>query len=484
MVWEPFNEYTISSTPNITLATLSIKAGLQLRVQIRGEQVSVKCLSIEAAGFIVTTTDQGRLHSLQIDRQSRSPGLPSLREAIATTYGAAVWLAQLPGFPSARPTEDEIDHRPAEGTESENDSDEVIDLTSPNETGSDVDDDISDDEQGNPDMPTKGWTGLKTTRLNDGSHRVIKLVIGSPSATSGDIHMGEELTHVDDIEVSNLPIESIDILLSDPPDSNVRLYLISLGGLGRDVFLNRIAWDKLLISWSRAVHPLRMRRRDLESILPPDGQVVPARSEAEKLELLQLQQGETVFLNVRKILTGGIFPTFDTIPRAHATINATRFYTPKVKGLSAKNEATLNVWLSWLSRNNKLVANLKLPEARPPALPSAQQGGTTRKQRARNLVKIQAEFTRLTSVVGGHPLPSIKNSSLLVELSAMQRGVQELRDTCKIDGIPLQEESMTGIILEALTKAVEVTEEVESNWDLPNWAPNAESSAYPNTDMP
>jgi hypothetical protein len=39
-----------------------------------------------------------------------------------------------------------------------------------------------------------------------------------------------------------------------------------------------------------------MRRRELEkSILPPDGQVVPARSEAEKLELLKLQQGETVF---------------------------------------------------------------------------------------------------------------------------------------------------------------------------------------------
>jgi len=240
VVWEPFNEYTISSTPNITLATLSIKAGLQLRVQIRGEQVSVKCLSIKAVGFIVTTADQGRLHSLQIDGQSRSPGLPSLREAITTTYGAVVWLAQLLGFPSARRTEDEIDHRPVEGTKSGDDSDEVIDPTRPNEGGPDEDEDISDDEQGNPDMPTKEWTGLKTIRLNDGSHRVIKLVIGSPSATSGDIQTGEELTHVDDIEVSNLPIESIDILLSGPPDSNVRLYLISLGGVGRDVFLNRI----------------------------------------------------------------------------------------------------------------------------------------------------------------------------------------------------------------------------------------------------
>jgi len=129
----------------------------------------------------MTTTDQGRLHSLQIDGQSWSPGLPSVREAITTTYGAAVWLSQLPGFPSARPTEDEIDHRPAEGTDSGDDSDEVIDLTLLNDP--DEDEDMSDDEPGNPDMPTKGWTGLKTTRLNDGSHSVIKLVIGSPSAT-------------------------------------------------------------------------------------------------------------------------------------------------------------------------------------------------------------------------------------------------------------------------------------------------------------
>ena len=62
-------------------------------------------------------------------------------------------------------------------------------------------------------MPSKGWIGLKTTRLNDGRHRVIKLAIESPSATSGDIQMGEELTHVDDIKVSNLPMKSIDVLL-------------------------------------------------------------------------------------------------------------------------------------------------------------------------------------------------------------------------------------------------------------------------------
>jgi len=82
----------------------------------------------------------------------------------------------------------------------------------------------------------------------------------------------------------------------------------------------------------------------------------------------------------------------------------------------------------------------------------------TRKQGDRSMGKILVEFTRLTSVVSGHTLPIIKDSSLLVELSATQRGIQELRDICRIDGIPLQEEVVTVKILDALTKAVEVTE--------------------------
>jgi len=86
VLWEPFNEYTISTAPNITLATFSVKAGLQLRIQILGEQVPVKYLSIDVAGFITTTTDHGKLRSLQIDGQAHSPGLPSLREAIPNTY--------------------------------------------------------------------------------------------------------------------------------------------------------------------------------------------------------------------------------------------------------------------------------------------------------------------------------------------------------------------------------------------------------------
>jgi len=160
----------------------------------------------------------------------------------------------------------------------------------------------------------------------------------------------------------------------------VRLHLISLEGVGIDVFQTRIAWDKPVIRWSMAVLPLRMRRRELERSKPSlTTPAAPVRSKSEELELLQLQQGEAVLLKVRKILMRASFTTFDCISRVHASVNATRFYTPKVKGLIAKDEAALNTWLSWLSRNNKLVANLKLPKARVPALPSAMQCKMTRK---------------------------------------------------------------------------------------------------------
>jgi len=43
------------------------------------------------------------------------------------------------------------------------------------------------------------------------------------------------------MEVSNLLTESIEILLSGPPDSIVRLHLTSVGGVGRGVFLTRIS---------------------------------------------------------------------------------------------------------------------------------------------------------------------------------------------------------------------------------------------------
>ena len=57
------------------------------------------------------------------------------------------------------------------------DSDEVTDLTLPDDQ--DEDEEMTDEEPGSPDMPTKGWIGLKSVRLNDGSHRVIRLAMSS-----------------------------------------------------------------------------------------------------------------------------------------------------------------------------------------------------------------------------------------------------------------------------------------------------------------
>jgi len=72
------------------------------------------------------------------------------------------------------------------------------------------------------------------------------------------------------------------------------------------------------------------------------------------------------------------------------------------------------------------------------------------------MAKVLAESTRLTSRASSHPLPIITDSSPLADFQGTQKGSQELRYTCMIDGIPLKENAVTAQILEALTKAVKV----------------------------
>ena len=64
----------------------------------------------------------------------------------------------------------------------------MIDLTLLDDQ--DGDEEMSDEELESPDMPTKGWIGLKTVRLNDGSHIVTRLAPDSSSATSGKNQIG------------------------------------------------------------------------------------------------------------------------------------------------------------------------------------------------------------------------------------------------------------------------------------------------------
>ena len=85
------------------------------------------------------------------------------------------------------------------------------------------------------------------------------LAMGSSVATSCELQIGVELSQIDDIDVVNLPTESGRILLAGSSGSSVYLHLISLGGVGRDVCLTNVACDKLAISWSSAVLPLKMR---------------------------------------------------------------------------------------------------------------------------------------------------------------------------------------------------------------------------------
>jgi len=63
-------------------------------------------------------------------------------------------VRQLPGFPSARPANDVVDDRQDQGASSGKDLDEVTNLTLPDDP--DEDEELSDEEPGSPDMPTKG----------------------------------------------------------------------------------------------------------------------------------------------------------------------------------------------------------------------------------------------------------------------------------------------------------------------------------------
>ena len=84
------------------------------------------CMPGGDPGFMAVTTEKGQDLQIQIDGQAASPGLPSLREAIARTYGAAIWLSHLPGFPqpgAEASEEDDSESEPESEEEEEDDAD-------------------------------------------------------------------------------------------------------------------------------------------------------------------------------------------------------------------------------------------------------------------------------------------------------------------------------------------------------------------------
>jgi len=80
-----------------------------------------------------------------------------------TTYGAAIWLGQLPGSllrdqtktgsQRGKPLHPKMKKTPMR-----------LSILTVMDCPEHDDDDSSDEEQGNPDMPRKGWIGLKLTR--------------------------------------------------------------------------------------------------------------------------------------------------------------------------------------------------------------------------------------------------------------------------------------------------------------------------------
>ena len=121
-------------------------------------------------GFVAVTTERGQDHQIQIDGQAASPGLPSLREAIARTYRAAIWLSHLPGFPQPGAKAFEEDDPEPEPESEEEEEDNAEHTHRKNETA-------------------RGGVGI-TTKLASGLHRVQNVQRGAPAAVAGVIKAG------------------------------------------------------------------------------------------------------------------------------------------------------------------------------------------------------------------------------------------------------------------------------------------------------
>jgi len=81
--------------------------------------------------------------------------------------------------------------------------------------------------------------------------------------------------------------------------------------------------------------------------------------------------------------------------------------------VTAKDEAALTKWLSWLIKDKKQIASLKLSTTLGPALLQVERSAMTRKQKDTMMAKLQAEATHLHSAGTHHSSPTIKGSSSL-----------------------------------------------------------------------
>ena len=153
VTWDPFNENLITTAPNITLATLAQRARLPMEIQVEGSFNKAHCVPGGDPGFVAITTSTGQDLQIQIDGQAASPGLPSLREVIARTYGAAIWLSHLPGFP--QPETEAIE---GVDSKSELEAEEEMELESGPELEADEDKNLEYTQREN--KTTRGGVGL------------------------------------------------------------------------------------------------------------------------------------------------------------------------------------------------------------------------------------------------------------------------------------------------------------------------------------
>jgi len=206
--WEPFHPDLIASTPDAILSAPACQVKLPLSIQIDGVMLTATCRD---TGLDSTMTIQvgDRQYSIPVDGQARNPGLPSLRECIARSYGQARWLYELPGM--------------ATDPESDEWADGVKTIRIPRHLG----------------------IGVGTSRQGP-PHCITSIQAESMIACNGSALVGEFITHIDTIPTATMNHSELHRALQGPEYSTVSLDVADLQGNAQEQIEATPRSDKVL----------------------------------------------------------------------------------------------------------------------------------------------------------------------------------------------------------------------------------------------
>jgi len=252
--WDPFNPDLIASAPNTTLATLACQVKLLVLIQVEGAMVNATCLRMGPDDTIVIGAGTSQ-HTIQVDGQARNPGLPSLRECISRSYGQAQWLYELPGMAN--------------------------------------DPDSEERAEGHWTLPTSSkyrGVGLDTDRSGP-PHTITTVHAGSAADRNRCIFIGDTITQVDSVSTSAMNHAEMHLAMQGLEYTPVTLGVLDSEGKNQNLTIMRSPPKTPLVSWARALKPLRDRRKTLEGI-------TTGLNTDEAAELAALLQGEAAFVRL------------------------------------------------------------------------------------------------------------------------------------------------------------------------------------------